>query len=83
MTTREMALNIVNMMNEEQRTNFVSLFRVMVSDIPNEETEAAMEETGANLYFCGKSRTNVRIAPGLTYRPLHVNPLRSPHKKID
>ena len=45
MSTREMALNIVNMMNEEQLTSFVSLFRVMISDIPNEETEAAMEET--------------------------------------
>lgn len=45
MSTREMALNIVNMMNEEQLKSFVSLFRVVVSDIPNEETEAAMEET--------------------------------------
>ena len=45
MNTREMALNIVNMMDEEQLKSFVSLFRVMISDIPNEETEAAMEET--------------------------------------
>ena len=45
MSTREMALNIVNMMSEEQLISFVSLFRVMISDIPNEETEAAMEET--------------------------------------
>lgn len=45
MSTREMALNIINMMNEEQLTSFVSLFRDMISDIPNEETEAAMEET--------------------------------------
>ena len=49
MSTREMAMNIVNMMSEEQLTSFVSLFRPMVSDIPNEETEAAMEETEALL----------------------------------
>ena len=45
MSTREIALNIVNMMSEEQLTSFVNLFRAIVSDIPNEETEAAMEET--------------------------------------
>ena len=45
MSTREMALNIVNMMSEEQLTSFVNLFCAIVSDIPNEETEAAMEET--------------------------------------
>ena len=44
MSTRELALNIVNMMSEEQLTSFVTLFRDMVSDIPCEETEAAMEE---------------------------------------
>ena len=45
MSTREMALNIVNLMNDEQLTSFVSLFRTIVSDIPSEETEAAMKET--------------------------------------
>ena len=45
MSTRDMALNIVNRMSEEQLTGFVNLFRAIVSDIPNEETEAAMEET--------------------------------------
>ncbi len=45
MSMRELALNIINMMSEEQLASFVSLFRVMVPDIPNEETEAAMEET--------------------------------------
>ena len=45
MSTKEMAMNIVNMMNEEQLTSFIILFRDIVPDIPNEETEAAMEET--------------------------------------
>ena len=45
MSTREMALNIVNMMSEEQLISFVSLFSAMLPDIPNEETEAAMAET--------------------------------------
>ena len=44
MSTRDVALNIVNMMDEEQLRNFVSLFQGIVSDIPNEETIAAMEE---------------------------------------
>ena len=44
MSTRDVALNIVNMMDEEQLRSFVSLFQGIVSDIPNEETIAAMEE---------------------------------------
>ena len=44
MSTRDMALNIVNLMNEEQLRGFVALFQGIVSDIPNEETVAAMEE---------------------------------------
>ena len=44
MSTRDVALNIVNMMDEEQLQGFVALFKGIVSDIPNEETIAAMEE---------------------------------------
>lgn len=44
MSTRDVALNIVNMMDEEQLQGFVALFQGIVSDIPNEETIAAMEE---------------------------------------
>ena len=44
MTTRDAALNIINLMDEEQLRSFVSLFRGVVSDIPNEETIAAMQE---------------------------------------
>ena len=44
MSTRDMALNIVNLMSEEQLRRFVSLFQGIVSDIPNEETTAAMAE---------------------------------------
>ncbi len=44
MSTRDVALNIVNMMDEEQLRSFVSLFQGIVSDSPNEETIAAMEE---------------------------------------
>ena len=44
MSTRDMALNIVNLMDEEQLLGFVALFRSIVSDIPNEDTLAAMEE---------------------------------------
>ena len=45
MSTRDVAINIVNLMNEEQLSGFVSLFGGLVSDIPNEETLAAMEES--------------------------------------
>ena len=44
MSTKDMALNIVNMMTEEQFRGFVTLFQPVVSDIPNEETLAAMQE---------------------------------------
>ena len=45
MSSRDMAINIVNMMDDEQIDNFVKLFRPIVSDIPNEETLRAIEET--------------------------------------
>ena len=45
MSTRDAALNIVNLMTEEQLRSFVSLFQGLVSDIPNEETVVAMDET--------------------------------------
>ena len=41
---RAIALNIVNKMNEEQLKSFICLFGWMASEIPNEETLAAMEE---------------------------------------
>ncbi|MCR5661948.1 MAG: hypothetical protein K6G50_07445 [bacterium] len=44
MTTRDAAIKIVNLMNEEQLAAFVRLFQGIVSDIPNDETLAAMEE---------------------------------------
>ncbi len=44
MTTRDMALNIVDRMTEEQLQGFVSLFRGIVSDVPSDETLAAMKE---------------------------------------
>ena len=44
MSTRDVAINIVNLMSEEQLKGFVSLFQSMVSDIPNDETIAAMKE---------------------------------------
>ena len=44
MNTREMAFNIVSMMDEVQLAGFVSLFHGMISDIPNDETVAAMGE---------------------------------------
>ena len=49
MSTRDMALNIVNMMSEDQLRGFVTLFQPIVSDIPNEETVAAMDEAEALL----------------------------------
>lgn len=45
MSSRDMAINIVNMMDDDQIDNFVKLFRPIVSDIPNEETLRAIEET--------------------------------------
>ncbi len=49
MSTRDMALNIVNLMSEDQLRGFVTLFQPIVSDIPNEETVAAMDEAEALL----------------------------------
>ena len=45
MSTKDMAINIVNMMDEEQLTYFVKLFNRVVSDIPNNETIEAMKES--------------------------------------
>lgn len=45
MSTKDMAINIVNMMDEEELTYFVKLFNKFVSDIHNEETIAAMRES--------------------------------------
>ena len=45
MSARDMAINIVNMMDEEQLTGFVKLFNPIICDIPNEETIKAMKET--------------------------------------
>ena len=45
MSTKDMAINIVNMMDEEQLTYFVKLFNKVVSDIPNDETIMAMRES--------------------------------------
>lgn len=45
MSTRDMAINIVNLMTEEQLAGFVSLFQGLVPDIPSGETIRAMEET--------------------------------------
>ena len=44
MSDRAIALNIVNMMNEEQLKSFVCLFGWLAREIPNEETLAAMED---------------------------------------
>ncbi|MBO4395025.1 MAG: hypothetical protein J5819_01595 [Eubacterium sp.] len=49
MSTRDIAINIVNMMSEDQLRGFVTLFQPVVSDIPNEETIAAMNEAEALL----------------------------------
>lgn len=49
MSTRDIAINIVNMMSEDQLRGFVTLFQPVISDIPNEETIAAMNEAEALL----------------------------------
>ena len=49
MSMRDIAINIVNMMSEDQLRGFVTLFQPVVSDIPNEETIAAMNEAEALL----------------------------------
>ena len=38
MSTRDVALNIVNMMNDEQLQGFISLFQGVISNTPDEET---------------------------------------------
>ena len=49
MSTRDIAINIVNMMSEDQLRGFVTLFQPVILDIPNEETIAAMNEAEALL----------------------------------
>ena len=49
MSTRDIAINIVNMMSEDQLRGFVTLFQPVISDIPNEETIEAMNEAEALL----------------------------------
>ena len=44
MATRDIAINIINLLSEEQLQSFIVLFKDLVSDIPNEETVAAMQE---------------------------------------
>lgn len=48
MNNRSIALNIVNKMNEEQLKSFICLFGWLASEVPNEETFVAMEETEKN-----------------------------------
>ena len=45
MSTKDMAINIINMMDDEQLTYFVKLFNKVISDIPNNETIEAMKES--------------------------------------
>ena len=49
MSTKELAFNIVDLMNEEQLQCFVTLFQGVVSDVPNEETISAMQEAEETL----------------------------------
>lgn len=44
MSTREMAYEIVNGMDEEQLEKFIEFFNVMFKDTPNDETLSAIEE---------------------------------------
>ena len=44
MNARDTAINIVNMMNDNQVESFVNLFKPVVSEIPTEETMNAMIE---------------------------------------
>lgn len=44
MSTRDVAINIINMMDDEQINSFVKLFNPVISDVPNEETIKAIEE---------------------------------------
>ena len=41
---RDLAYNIVSRFSDEQLRSFITLFRDSVSEIPNDETIAAMEE---------------------------------------
>ena len=45
MSTKDTAINTINLMNEEQLAGFVTLFRGLVSEIHNDETVAAMRES--------------------------------------
>lgn len=45
MNARDTAINIVNMMTDNQVESFVNLFKPVVSEIPTEETMNAMIET--------------------------------------
>ena len=45
MSSRDMAISIINQMDENQLDGFVKLFGQSVSNIPNDETIKAMEET--------------------------------------
>lgn len=44
MNARDTAINIVNMMTDNQVESFVNLFKPVVSEIPTEETMNAMIE---------------------------------------
>ena len=45
MSTKDIAMNIIDMMNEEQLKSFVNLFQAIVPNVPNNETLDAMEES--------------------------------------
>lgn len=45
MSTREVAYDIINGMDEEQLESFIVLFSNMVKEIPNDTTVAAMKES--------------------------------------
>lgn len=45
MSTREMAYDIINGMDEEQLESFIILFSKMFEEIPNDTTIAAMKES--------------------------------------
>jgi len=44
MTSKAMAMNIINNMSEEQLIGFINLFKWLLTDMPNDETLAAMQE---------------------------------------
>lgn len=45
MSSRDMAINIINQMDENQLDGFVKLFSPIISNIPNDDTIKAIEET--------------------------------------